>query len=70
VLPSPDAKKIVARRRYAAQQNESTGIRQIAPYMLPTGAAEADDRVEGVSSIVSKTDIYLILVSATNTNAQ
>jgi hypothetical protein len=57
--PSPNAKKIVARCRYAAQQNESTGIRQIAPYMLPTGAAEADDRVEGVPLIVSKTDVSL-----------
>jgi hypothetical protein len=55
----PFAKNIVACRRYAAQQNESTGIRQIAPYILPTGATEADGRIEGVSLIVSKADVYL-----------
>jgi hypothetical protein len=57
--PSPNAKKVVEKRRVAAQQNERGGIKQIEPFLLFRGEAEADDRVPGVPLIYSKDEINL-----------
>ncbi|KAF2727776.1 hypothetical protein EJ04DRAFT_581789 [Polyplosphaeria fusca] len=56
---SPNAEKVVAKRRIAAQQNERGGIKQIEPFLLFRGEAEADDRVPGVPLIYSKDEINL-----------
>ena len=56
---SPNASKIVKMRRYAAAQNERTGINKVAPYLLFTGEADFDDRVPGVPHITAKQDISL-----------
>lgn len=56
---SPNAKKVVGKRRVAAQQNERGGIKQIEPYLLFRGEAEADDRVSGIPLIYSKDEINL-----------
>ncbi|KAF2727082.1 hypothetical protein EJ04DRAFT_596166 [Polyplosphaeria fusca] len=57
--PSPNAKKVVAKRRIAAQQNERGGIKQFEPFLLFRGEAEADDRVPGVPLIYSQYEINL-----------
>ncbi|KAF2734843.1 hypothetical protein EJ04DRAFT_576544 [Polyplosphaeria fusca] len=56
---SPNAEKVVAKRRIAAQQNERGGIKQIEPFLLFRGEAEADNRVAGVPLIYSKDEINL-----------
>ncbi|KAF2254241.1 hypothetical protein BU26DRAFT_401806, partial [Trematosphaeria pertusa] len=56
---SPNSKEAVARRRFAASQNEHTGVQKLAPYLLFVGAAEMDDRVAPVELIVSKNEINL-----------
>lgn len=57
--PSPNARKVTEKRRVAAHQNERGGIKQIEPYLLFRGEAEADDRVPGVPLIYSKDEINL-----------
>jgi hypothetical protein len=57
--PSPNAKRIVARRARAVQQDKPTSVRRIARYMLFAGIAEKNGRVEGVHLIVSKNNIIL-----------
>lgn len=69
--PSPNAKKVVEKRRIAAQQNERGGIKQVEPYLLFRGEAEADDRVPGIPLIYSKDEINLtrsFLPQAPNAN--
>lgn len=71
IPPSPNAKKVVEKRRIAAQQNERGGIKQVEPYLLFRGEAEADDRVSGIPLIYSKDEINLarsFLPQAPNAN--
>lgn len=56
---SPNASKIIKMRRYAAAQNERTGVNKVAPYLLFVGDADFDDRVAGVPHITAKQDIGL-----------
>jgi len=68
---SPNTKKVVEKRRIAAQQNERGGIKQVEPYLLFRGEAEADDRVPGIPLIYSKDEINLarsFLPKAPNAN--
>lgn len=58
-VPSPNAKKIVDRRRFAAQQNESTSSQLIVPYILFAGEADMDDRVEAIPFITRKAELLL-----------
>ncbi|KAH8693358.1 hypothetical protein GQ44DRAFT_792461 [Phaeosphaeriaceae sp. PMI808] len=55
----PTPKKIIQRRRLAAQQNERTGIKYIEPYMLFRGEADLDERVNLVPHIASKDEVFL-----------
>lgn len=57
VATSPNAKKIVQRRRMAARQNEPTGSPQIVPYMLFAGEADMDERVEAVPNVTRKAEL-------------
>lgn len=58
-VPSPNAKKIGDRRRFAAQQNESTSSQLIVPYILFAGEADMDDRTEAISFITRKAELLL-----------
>jgi hypothetical protein len=59
VAPSPNAKRIVQRRRIASQQNEATGSRHFATYLLPWGEADLDDRVEATPFVTNKAELLL-----------
>jgi hypothetical protein len=59
VPPSPNARKVVEKRRVAAQQNERGSIKQIEPFLLFRGEAEADETMPGVPLIYSKEEINL-----------
>jgi hypothetical protein len=58
-VPSPNAKRIVDRRRFAAQQNESTSSQLIVPYILFAGEADMDDRTEAIPFITRKAELLL-----------
>jgi hypothetical protein len=59
VIPSPNAKEIVRRRRRTAVQPERNGLDQLAPYLLPVGEVDGDCRVAAERLINTKKDITL-----------
>ncbi|KAF1911036.1 hypothetical protein BDU57DRAFT_115307 [Ampelomyces quisqualis] len=56
---SPNARKIVQRRRISERRNEATGIRHIVPFLLFSGESDFDEGVEPVPYITWQAEIQL-----------
>ncbi|OAL53588.1 hypothetical protein IQ07DRAFT_584278 [Pyrenochaeta sp. DS3sAY3a] len=57
VAASPNAKNISQNRALAALENKATGTAHILPYMLFSGEANQDNRVETVPLVTSKANL-------------
>jgi hypothetical protein len=59
VAQSPNAKRIVQRRRIAAQQNEINGNRHFAPFLLPLGEANLELSAVAIPLVTHKAELSL-----------